>query len=128
MNIALWILQGFLATIFLIAGGIKVIKSKDELKALGGEKMNWVDSTSAISVKLIGTLEVLAAIGLILPQLTGIMPGLVPLAALGLVSTMIGAMIIHQLRGEGPKAIMPVVILLLMAAFTTYGRFDFILV
>ena len=126
MNIALWILQGFLATIFLIAGGIKVIKSKDELKALGGEKMNWVDSTSAISVKLIGTLEVLAAIGLILPQLTGIMPGLVPLAALGLVSTMIGAMIIHQLRGEGPKAIMPVVILLLMAAFTTYGRFDFI--
>ena len=128
MNIALWILQGFLAIIFLIAGGIKVIKSKDELKALGGEKMNWVDSTSAISVKLIGTLEVLAAIGLILPQLTGIMPGLVPLAALGLVSTMIGAMIIHQLRGEGPKAIMPVVILLLMAAFTTYGRFDFILV
>jgi hypothetical protein len=126
MNIALWILQGFLAIIFLIAGGIKVIKSKDELKALGGEKMNWVDSTSAISVKLIGTLEVLAAIGLILPQLTGIMPGLVPLAALGLVSTMIGAMIIHQLRGEGPKAIMPVVILLLMAAFTTYGRFDFI--
>ena len=123
MNIALWILQGFLAIIFLIAGGIKVIKSKDELKALGGEKMNWVDSTSAISVKLIGTLEVLAAIGLILPQLTGIMPGLVPLAAFGLVSTMIGAMIIHQLRGEGPKAIMPVVILLLMAAFTTYGRF-----
>jgi len=126
MNIALWILQGFLAIIFLIAGGIKVIKSKDELKALGGEKMNWVDSTSAISVKLIGTLEVLAAIGLILPQLTGIMPGLVPLAAFGLVLTMIGAMIIHQLRGEGPKAIMPVVILLLMAAFTTYGRFDFI--
>ena len=126
MNIALWILQGFLAIIFLIAGGIKVIKSKDELKALGGEKMNWVDSTSAISVKLIGTLEVLAAIGLILPQLTGIMPGLVPLAAFGLVLTMIGAMIIHHLRGEGPKAIMPVVILLLMAAFTTYGRFDFI--
>jgi|TARA_B110000967_G_C18355057_1_gene303198 hypothetical protein len=126
MNIALWILQGFLAIIFLIAGGIKVIKSKDELKALGGEKMNWVDSTSAISVKLIGTLEVLAAIGLILPQLTGIMPGLVPLAAFGLVLTMIGAMIFHHLRGEGPKAIMPVVILLLMAAFTTYGRFDFI--
>ena len=51
------------------------------------------------------------------------MPWLVPLAAFGLVSTMIGAMIIHQLRGEGQKAIMPVVILLLMAAFTTYGRF-----
>ena len=124
MNIALWILQGFLATIFLIAGGIKVIKSKDELKALGGEKMNWVDSTSAISVKLIGTLEVLAAIGLILPQLTGILPWLVPLAAFGLVLTMIGAVMLHQRRGDGPKAIVQVIILLVMAAFTTYGRFD----
>ena len=126
MNIALWILQGFLAAIFLIAGAIKVIKSKDELKALGGEKMNWVDSISAVSVKLIGTIEVLAAIGLILPQLTGILPWLVPLAAFGLVLTMIGAVMLHQRRGDGPKAIVQVIILLVMAAFTTYGRFDFI--
>jgi uncharacterized membrane protein YphA (DoxX/SURF4 family) len=124
MNIALWILQGFLAAIFLIAGAIKVIKSKDELKALGGEKMNWVDSISAVSVKLIGTIEVLAAIGLILPQLTGILPWLVPLAAFGLVLTMIGAVMLHQRRGDGPKAIVQVIILLVMAAFTTYGRFD----
>ena len=124
MNIVLWILQGFLAAIFLIAGAIKVIKSKDELKALGGEKMNWVDSISAVSVKLIGTIEVLAAIGLILPQLTGILPWLVPLAAFGLVLTMIGAVMLHQRRGDGPKAIVQVIILLVMAAFTTYGRFD----
>ena len=124
MNIALWILQGFLAAIFLIAGAIKVIKSKDELKALGGEKMNWVDSISAVSVKLIGTIEVLAAIGLILPQLTGILPWLGPLAAFGLVLTMIGAVMLHQRRGDGPKAIVQVIILLMMAAFTTYGRFD----
>ena len=124
MNIALWILQGFLAAIFLIAGAIKVIKSKDELKVLGGEKMNWVDSISAVSVKLIGTLEVLAAIGLILPQLTGILPWLVPLATFGLVLTMIGAVMLHQRRGDGPKAIVQVIILLMMAAFTTYGRFD----
>ena len=124
MNIALWILQGFLAAIFLIAGAIRVIKSKDELKVLGGEKMNWVDSISAVSVKLIGTIEVLAAIGLILPQLTGILPWLVPLAAFGLVLTMIGAVMLHQRRGDGPKAIVQVIILLMMAAFTTYGRFD----
>ena len=124
MNIALWILQGFLAAIFLIAGAIKVIKSKDELKVLGGEKMNWVDSISAVSVKLIGTIEVLAAIGLILPQLTGILPWLVPLAAFGLVLTMIGAVMLHQRRGDGPKAIVQVIILLVMAACTTYGRFD----
>ncbi len=124
MDIALWILQGFLAVIFLIAGAIKVIKSKDELKVLGGEKMNCVDSISAVSVKLIGTLEVLAAIGLILPQLTGILPWLVPLAAFGLVLIMIGAVMLHQRRGDGPKAIVQVIILLMMAAFTTYGRFD----
>ena len=124
MNIALWILQGFLAAIFLIAGAIKVIKSKDELKVLGGEKMNWVDSISAVSVKLIGTIEVLAAIGLILPQLTGILPWIVPLAAFGLVLTMIGAVMLHQRRGDGAKAIVQVIILLVMAAFTTYGRFD----
>ena len=128
MNIALWILQGFLAAIFLIAGAIKVIKSKDELKVLGGEKMNWVDSISAVRVKLIGTIEVLAAIGLILPQLTGILPWLVPLAAFGLVLTMIGAVMLNQRRGDGPKAIVQVIILLVMAAFTTYGRFDSILV
>ena len=124
MNIALWILQGFLAAIFLIAGAIKVIKSKDELKVLGGEKMNWVDSISAVSVKLIGTIEVLAAIGLILPQLTGILPWLAPLAAFGLALTMIGAMKLHLRRRDGLKAIVQVIILLVMAAFTTYGRFD----
>ena len=124
MNIALWILQGFLAAIFLIAGAIKVIKSKDELKALRGENMNWVDSISAISVKLIGILEVLAAIGLIEPQLKGILPWLAPLAVFGLVLTMFGAVILHQRRGDEPKAIVQVIILLVMAAFTTYGRFD----
>tara|TARA_B110000014_G_scaffold231527_1_gene193643 strand:+ start:466 stop:852 length:387 start_codon:yes stop_codon:yes gene_type:complete len=128
MNISFWILQGFLAVIFLIAGAIKVIKSKDELKALGGDKMNWVDSFSTKSIKLIGTLEVLAAIGLILPQLTGILPWLVPLAAFGLVLTMIGAVMLHQRRGDGPKAIVQAFILLVMAAVTTYGRFNLILV
>ena len=128
MNISFWILQGFLAVIFLIAGAIKVIKSKDELKALGGDKMNWVDSFSTKSIKLIGTLEVLAAIGLILPQLTGILPWLVPLAAFGLVLTMIGAVMLHQRRGDGPKAIVQAFILLVMVAVTTYGRFNLILV
>ena len=124
MNITLWILQGFLAVLFLVFGYMRVIKSKDELKEIGGEKMKWVDDISDSNLKLIGILEVLAAIGLILPQLTGILPWLVPLAAFGLVLTMIGAVIFHQLRGDGPKAIVQVIILLVMAAFTTYGRFD----
>ena len=126
MNITLWILQGFLAVLFLVFGYMRVIKSKDELKEMGGEKMKWVEDISDSNLKLIGILEVSAAIGLILPQLTGILPWLVPLAAFGLVLTMIGAVMLHQLRGDGPKAIVQVIILLVMAAFTTYGRFDFI--
>ena len=124
MNITLWILQGFLAVLFLVFGYMRVIKSKDELKEMGGGKMQWVDDLSDSNLKLIGILEVLAAIGLILPQLTGILPWLVPLAAFGLVLTMIGAVMLHQRRGDGPKAIVQVIILLMMAAFTTYGRFD----
>ena len=126
MNITLWILQGFLAVLFLVFGYMRVIKSKDELKEMGGEKMQWVDDLSDSNLKLIGILEVLAAIGLILPQLTGILPWLVPLAAFGLVLTMIGAVMLHQRRGDGPTAIVQVIILLMMAAFTTYGRFDLI--
>ena len=103
---------------------MRVIKSKDELKEMGGEKMQWVDDISDSNLKLIGILEVLAAIGLILPQLTGILPWLVPLAAFGLVLTMIGAMKLHLRRGDGLKPLVMNVILLLMAAFTTYGRFD----
>ena len=123
MNITLWILQGFLAVLFLVFGYMRVIKSKDELKEMGGEKMQWVDDLSDSNLKLIGILEVLAAIGLILPQLTGILPWLAPF---GLALTMIGAMKLHLRRGDGLNPLVMNVILLLMAAFTTYGRFDLI--
>jgi uncharacterized membrane protein YphA (DoxX/SURF4 family) len=123
MNIALWIVQILLAVVFLMAGFMKVSKSKDELIETGGERMAWVESLSAGNVKLIGILEVLAAIGLILPQLTGILPWLTPLAAVGLVFTMIGAIILHVRRGDGAQAIVMNVVLLLMASFVAYGRF-----
>ena len=85
--------------------------------------MAWVESLSAGNVKLIGIVEVLAGIGLILPQLTGILPWLTPLAAVGLVFTMIGAIILHVRRGDGAQAIVMNVVLLLMASFVAYGRF-----
>jgi uncharacterized membrane protein YphA (DoxX/SURF4 family) len=123
MNIALWIVQILLAVVFLMAGFMKVSKSKDELIETGGERMAWVESLSAGNVKLIGIVEVLAGIGLILPQLTGILPWLTPLAAVGLVFTMIGAIILHVRRGDGAQAIVMNVVLLLMASFVAYGRF-----
>ena len=123
MNIALWIVQGLLAVMFLMAGFMKVSKSKDEIKASGGERMAWVEDLTDRNIRLIGILELLASTGLVLPQLTGILPWLTPLAAVGLVLTMIGAITLHVRRGDGPQAIGMNIVLLLMAAFVAYGRF-----
>ncbi|MGB0384138.1 MAG: DoxX family protein [Ardenticatenaceae bacterium] len=123
MNIALWIVQGLLAVMFLMAGMMKATKSKEELKEAAGDNMAWVDSVSARNVRLIGILEVLIALGLILPHLTGILPWLTPLAAVGFVCTMIGAAVLHVQRGDGAQGIVTNIVLLLLAAFVAYGRF-----
>ena len=73
-------------------------------------------------MRLIGILEILGAIGLILPAVTGIWPWLTPLAAAGLVLTMVGAMIVHGRRGEFSSIWMNIV-LLALAAFVLFGRF-----
>ena len=101
MLIALWIINGLLALAFLVAGGGKLVRSKEAL-ATGG--MAWVEDFSATTVKLIGTAEVLAAIGLILPLLLDIAPILTPIAAVGLVIVMGGAVAVHVRRKENPAA------------------------
>ncbi|MEZ4727018.1 MAG: DoxX family protein [Caldilineaceae bacterium] len=123
MNIALWILQVLLALMFLMAGFMKATKSKEALKESGGARMAWVDSISAGNVRLIGILEVLIGLGLILPQLTGILPWLTTMAAVGFVCTMIGAALLHLRRGDGAQALVTNIVLLLLAAFVAYGRF-----
>ena len=123
MNIVLWILQGLLAVMFLMAGMMKATLTKDGLKEKGGERMAWVDDVSDSNIRVIGVLELLAGIGLILPQLLGILPWLTPLAAVGLVLTMVGALILHLRRGDGTQALVTNTVLLLIAAFVAYGRF-----
>ena len=118
MNIALWVVQGLLAVAFLMAGFMKASQPKEKLAA----RMAWVEDFSAGNIRLIGILEVLAAIGLILPPITGILPWLAPLAAVGLILTMIGAARTHQRRVEN-QMIGTNVVLLLLAAFVAYGRF-----
>jgi len=118
MNIALWIVQILLALIFLMAGVMKLMRTREDLS----DKMAWVDDFGDSHIKLIGALEILGAIGLVLPAATGILPLLTPLAALGLALTMLGAAYTHIRRGEYPMTIMNVV-LLLMALFVAYGRF-----
>ena len=103
MNIALWIVAGLLALAFLGAGTMKVSRSKEQLTASG---MGWTEDFSTGMVKTIGSLELLGALGLILPAVTGILPVLVPIAALGLTATMIGAVVVH-LRRPGCRAARP---------------------
>jgi uncharacterized membrane protein YphA (DoxX/SURF4 family) len=119
MNITLWIIAAVLALAFLAAGAMKLAQPKEKLAASG---MGWVEGFSSGAVKAIGLAEVLAAIGLILPALTGIATFLVPLAATGLVVLMIGAIITHLKRGEKQMVFINV-ILAALALFVAIGRF-----
>ena len=118
MNIALWIIQALLAIIFLLAGFMKLLQPKEKL----AENMQWIEDFSANQIRLISILEILGALGLILPGLTGILPWLTPLAATGLALDMLGAAITHGRRKEFGMVFMNI-ILLLAALFVAYGRF-----
>ena len=119
MNIALWVVQILLALAFGMAGIMKVTQPIVRLETrMGG----WVKDVGPRGVRLIGTLEILGAIGLILPAVTGILPWLTPVAAVGLAMIMIGAMITHGRRSEY-STIGVNVVLLLLALFVVYGRF-----
>lgn len=117
MNIALWIVQGLLAVAFLMAGGMKMAQPKEKL----AQNMAWVEDFSQNAVRTIGLLEVLGAIGLILPLALKIWPVLTGVAAIGLVLTMIGAAITHARRGEMPMLV-PNIVLGALAAFVAVGR------
>jgi uncharacterized membrane protein YphA (DoxX/SURF4 family) len=118
MNIVLWIIASLLAVAFLAAGLMKLTQPKEKLN----ERMTWTRRISPAAVKTIGALEVLAAIGLILPAALGIASVLVPLAATGLVLLMIGAAITHA-RLKEPQMIVTNVVLLVLAAIVVWGRF-----
>jgi uncharacterized membrane protein YphA (DoxX/SURF4 family) len=118
MSIALWVVQVLLAAAFLVSGATKLSQPKEKLL----KNMAWVEDFSQPTVRIIGALEVLGAIGIVVPALAGIVPSLTPLAALGLVLTMIGAALTHLRRSEYSVITVPAV-LLILAAFVAYGRF-----
>jgi uncharacterized membrane protein YphA (DoxX/SURF4 family) len=115
MNIALWIVQVLLAGLFLFAGGLKlVIPTEEMMKQMPLPLPGWF-------LLFTGVVELLGAIGLIVPWLLGIRPRLTPLAAAGLVIVMIGATIYTVAAGDIATALMPMAVGLL-AAFVAYGR------
>ena len=113
MKYALWIVQVLLAVIFLFAGSMKLILPPEVLTAQF--------PLPELFVRFIGTCEALGAIGLILPGLLRIRPGLTPVAAAGLAIIMVGATGTTLLIGGGASALIPLA-LGLLAVFVAYGR------
>ncbi len=120
VNIAVWIAQGLLAFVYLVAGGLKLVRSREQLAATG--RLDWMKDNSDAVVRAVGAIEVLGALGVILPAATGIAPILTPIAAVGLVIVQIGALRVHLTRNER-QPVPANVILLLLAAFVAIGRF-----
>jgi uncharacterized membrane protein YphA (DoxX/SURF4 family) len=117
LNTILWIIQILLAILFTLFGLMLLTTPHEKIL----EKVTWAKNFSPRTTKLIGLVELLGAIGLIVPMATGILPWLTPLAAIGLVLNMIGAIVTHLRYREYPNVIFPI-ILLLLAAFVAYGR------
>ncbi len=107
MDKFIFIDQIILSLLFLMVGGMKLLTTKDKLAA----KMAWVEDFSSLQIKGIGSIEVLGALGVILPQLTGILPILSSIAAFGLALTMMGAGIVHVRRREYPFILVNIVLL-----------------
>jgi len=117
MNIALWIAAGLLAALNLAVGAMKLVQPREKL----AESMAWVAHFSDNAVRAIGAFEILGAIGLVLPAVTGIAPILVPLAAAGLALMQVGAAITNA-RYE-PNRLPLNIVLILLSLFVAWGRF-----
>ena len=116
MSIVLWIVQGLLALAFLLAGVMKTFMPLEGLK----KNTAWVGSVPAGLVRFIGIVEILGALGLILPKLTNLLPQLTIAAAIGLVLVMVLAAVFHTTRKEYGN-IRGNIVLLLLAAFIVVG-------
>jgi uncharacterized membrane protein YphA (DoxX/SURF4 family) len=118
VKILLWVLQIGLAGFFGMAGFGKVATPVEDLAAT----MPWVESFPSFMVPVIGGLELAAAIGLILPAALGILEILTPLAATGLALIMIGAIVVHAVRGEW-MALPANIVLTAVLGFVAWRRF-----
>jgi putative oxidoreductase len=118
LRVGLWLVQIVLALAFGMAGITKALTPLAE----AAKNIPWIPDVPALLVRFIGTMELLAAAGLILPALTRVRPRLTPLAASGLVLVMACASAFHLVRGE-PTGIAVNVVLGSFAAFVAWGRF-----
>jgi hypothetical protein len=112
-SITLWIVQGLLAALFLFAGTMKLL--------MPVETFNGPVALPGLFIRFIGVVEVAGALGLILPGLLRIRRDLTPLAAIGLVTVMTGAVVVTLEGGMIAAAALPLVVGLLLGSIA-YGR------
>ena len=120
MNVVLWSLQIVVGLVMAMAGGMKVMQGKDKL--LEDPRMAWAGDYSDSTIRGIGAVEVLAAIGLIFPWWFDIAPMLTPLAAVGVVAIQVGAAATHIRRKEMQMVAMNAM-LGILALVVAIGRF-----
>ena len=117
MNIALWIAQGLLTAMYLMAGVLKTFQT-----AKAKEQLPWAKNRSDGFVRFVGISELLGALGLILRLVTGFLPWLTPLAAIGLIIIQLLAIFTEHLPKKEYNVIPVNVVLLALAAFVVFGR------
>jgi uncharacterized membrane protein len=116
MNTAVWIIQGVLALMFLMAGLIKSTQPKEKLV----KSLPWVNDFSLQTVRFIGISELLGAIGIFVPQITGIYPVLSPIAAMGIALIMVLAASHHIRKGEYKELAFNTTLLILAITVAIY--------
>ncbi|WP_329119270.1 DoxX family protein [Streptomyces sp. NBC_01465] len=119
MNTALWIVAGLLAVVFTTGSASKLFMSREKIIAFPGG--SWAEDFGAGSIKSIGAVEFLAALGLVLPAALDIAPVLVPVAAVGVAVLMTGAALVRLRRHD--LAIAVDLVYLALAVFVAWGRF-----
>jgi hypothetical protein len=120
LNLWLWIVAGLLAVVLLVSTS-KMFVPREKLASVGAAA-RWVEDFSPGALRAIGTLELLAAAGLILPAVLDIAPVLVPVTATCVALLFTGAVIMRLRRGE-KATIVPDLVYLAMAVFVAWGRF-----
>lgn len=121
MNTALWIIAGVIAAGFAIGGTTLLLLPRTKYRALGASQ-HWVDDFGDSHLKVVGTIKLLGATGLVLPAAVGVAPLLVPIAATGLMLFMAGAATTRFRRSEW-LYLLGDTVFIAMFAFLAWGRF-----
>ncbi len=118
LNFWLWAAQVVLALMYAAAGFVKATRPKEWID----RTMGWSEDYDGPFVKFVGVVEILGAVGLVLPMLIGILPWLTPLAALGLAIIQVLAIGVHYRRNEVMQALPFNLALLALSLFILWGR------